>query len=110
MKPVDPEVYRMALDRIDVMKAALRKIAAGDRLAAIIARDALELVSITDAWDNAPLDSKGIPIPPALETKVEQGPQSEAWKCKYCGQLNSAWARQCGRCEDSQADRASKHG
>ena len=23
-----------------------------------------------------------------------------AWACKHCGQLNSAWSNECGRCEN----------
>lgn len=68
MRPVDPSVHRALLDRLDVFRRALCKIAAMKNPPYIsapgIAQEALDTVAHADAWDNAPLDADGIPIPP----------------------------------------------
>lgn len=80
MKPVDPEVYRAALDRLDIAKKALKQIGKGEGRFSRdqfefacntiddmkeLARGALDAIEYADAWDAAPLDESGIPIPPA---------------------------------------------
>lgn len=79
MKPVDPSVYRAALDRLDVAKKALKQIAKGEgrfdrdnyRFACNciddmkeLAAGALDAIEYADAWDATPDDADGIPIPP----------------------------------------------
>ena len=86
MKPVDPSVYRAALDRLDVAKKALKQIAKGEGRFSRdplkhaentiddmkeLADGALDAIEYADAWDNAPLDEHGIPIPPASAKGVE---------------------------------------
>jgi hypothetical protein len=49
----------------------------------------------------------------ALEKNVHfargSAPSSDSapWTCERCGQLNSGWATNCGRCERSQSDSGS---
>ncbi len=83
MNPVDPAVYRAALDRVDTFKKATMDardtfaeleralrvlqrptLAAACALAKDDMDSALETVRNADAWDNATLDADGKPIPP----------------------------------------------
>jgi hypothetical protein len=90
MKMVDPAVYRAALDRIDIMKLALKQIEKGegrfdhDHLQHAIntienmkeiATGALDEVHAAEVWDATPLDENGIPVHPgsALQREADHG-------------------------------------
>jgi hypothetical protein len=73
MKPVDPSVYRAALDRIDVYKKALKDIVAlfddddfpddsGELIQIVdIAEKALAAVAEADLWDGGAVDDSAFP-------------------------------------------------
>lgn len=73
MKPVNPSVYRAALDRIDVYKKALKDIVAlfddedfpddsGELIRIVdIAEKALSTVAEADVWDGGAVDDSAFP-------------------------------------------------
>lgn len=90
MKPIDPNVYRAALDRLDIAKKALRQIAKGEGRFSRdqytfacntiddmkeLAEGALDAIEYADAWDAAPDDENGIPIPPSQLQNASEEPK-----------------------------------
>jgi hypothetical protein len=88
MKPVDPSVYRSALDRLDIAKKALKQIAKGEGRFSRdqfefacntiddmkeLAIGALDAIEYADVWDATPDDADGIPIPPQSAKEKEHG-------------------------------------